>query len=188
MLRDGDPSGSIALGRTEVRHFPTRRSTYCRPSPTRPSSPSRTFGCSRRCRRATRDLARRCEQQTATADVLQGHQPLAFDLETVLATLIRTAIQLTDATGGVIWLRGRAILRLRRISTIRTIGWLSPRTTRSRRPRTPSRYRARRVHRRDRECRGRAERSALPVVAAHKLGDYRGGLALPLKRDGKSRA
>ena len=45
--------GAISLRRTEVSPSPTARSRCCRPSPTRPSSPSRTSGCSRSWRRAT---------------------------------------------------------------------------------------------------------------------------------------
>ena len=42
----------------------------------RPLSPSRTRGCSTRCESRTRDLGEALEQQTATADVSEGNQPL----------------------------------------------------------------------------------------------------------------
>ena len=55
MLRDGVPIGTITVHRSQRRtRSPTGRSTSSRPSPTRPSSPSRTSGCSRSWRRGPR--------------------------------------------------------------------------------------------------------------------------------------
>ena len=60
------PSSSIAR---RCGHSPTSRSSWCRTSPPRPSSPSRTRGCSMNC-----------AQSLAAADRhrrrAQGHQPL----------------------------------------------------------------------------------------------------------------
>ena len=55
---------SPSIARRSARS-PTSRSSWCRISPPRPSSPSRTRGCSTNCGR------RSLEQQTATADVLK---------------------------------------------------------------------------------------------------------------------
>ena len=40
------PIGAITVGPSGARPFPEARSRFCRPSPTRPSSPSRTCACS----------------------------------------------------------------------------------------------------------------------------------------------
>ena len=49
MLKDDELVGAIAIYRQEVRPSPTSRSSWCRTSPPRPSSPSRTRGCSTSC-------------------------------------------------------------------------------------------------------------------------------------------
>ena len=50
MVRDGACLGAIGLNRRDVRPFRPTRSRWCRHSPTRRSSPSRTHGCSTRRR------------------------------------------------------------------------------------------------------------------------------------------
>jgi GAF domain-containing protein len=53
ILRDGVPIGAIGCGRRKVKPSRRPRSSLCRPSPTRPSSPSRTPACSRSWLRGT---------------------------------------------------------------------------------------------------------------------------------------
>ena len=50
MLKDGRPVGAIAVARSQTGYFPERQVTLLETLPTRPSSPSRTRGCSRRSR------------------------------------------------------------------------------------------------------------------------------------------
>ena len=49
----------------------TNKSSCLKPLPTKPSSPSRTCGCSRNCRSATAELREALEHQTATSEVLR---------------------------------------------------------------------------------------------------------------------
>ncbi len=53
----------------------------------------------------TRDLTEALQQQTATADVLKAISRTAFDLDTVLETLISTTVRLCDAKHGQIFRR-----------------------------------------------------------------------------------
>ena len=58
MLREGLPIGAIVIRRPRFVLSPKSRSLCLKPSPTRRSSPSRTSGCSRKSRNATRNCAR----------------------------------------------------------------------------------------------------------------------------------
>ena len=90
MLKDTELIGAIVIYRQEVGSFTDRRLSWSRVSPTRPSSRSRTRGCSTSC-------AKSLQQQTATADVLKVISRSTFDLQTVLETLTASAAHLCEA-------------------------------------------------------------------------------------------
>ncbi|MGA7940355.1 MAG: GAF domain-containing protein, partial [Bradyrhizobium sp.] len=60
----------------------------------------------------TRDLSESLQQQTATADVLKVISRSAFDLKSVLTTLIESAKSLCGASLGIICLRDGEVMRL----------------------------------------------------------------------------
>ena len=130
-----------------------------------------------------RELAESRQQQAATAEVLRAISGSTFDLDTVLTTLIQTAIKLCEATRGVIWLRhGEQLFLAAHVNY--SDEWVAFAKAN---PLTPSAdavttsglaaFTGEVVHVEDvpNDPRFRS-------LAAHKLGDYRAGLAVPLKR------
>jgi GAF domain-containing protein len=64
----------------------------------------------------TRDLSEALQQQTATADVLKVVSRSAFDLQTVLESLTQSAVELSGARRGVIFLRDGDLFRFKAAS------------------------------------------------------------------------
>ena len=126
MLKEGELIGAISIYRQEVRPLPTSRSSWSRTSPPRPSSLSRTRGCSTSC-------AKSLQQQTATADVLKVISRSTFDLQSVLDTLVESAARLCEADIASINQQSGEHYRGRDITVSRPSSWNSWPRIRSRR-------------------------------------------------------
>jgi two-component system, NtrC family, sensor kinase len=102
ILREGVPEGVFTLGRHEVRVFTSRQIELVETFADQAAIAIENVRLFEEVQAKTRDLAEALQQQTATAEVLKVISRSAFDLKTVLQTLVESAVQLCEADKGTV--------------------------------------------------------------------------------------
>ena len=111
MMRNGAPIGVLALMRTEVRTFNDKQIELVQTFADQAAIAIENARLFDEVQARTRDVEEALKQQTATADVLKVISRSAFDLQTVLRTLVRSASELSGSTHGTIWLKDGDVFR-----------------------------------------------------------------------------
>ena len=97
LMRNGEPIGAFALGRGEPVRFTERQVELVATFADQAVIAIENVRLFDEVQARTRDLAEALQQQTATADVLKVISRSAFDLPSVLRTLVESAAKLCDA-------------------------------------------------------------------------------------------
>jgi two-component system, NtrC family, sensor kinase len=176
LLREGSPIGIIALGRTSVRPFTDKQIELVN-----------TFAdhavIAIENTRLLNELRESLQQQTATAEVLKVISRSAFDLKTVLDTLVEAAVRLCEADQGTIARERDGVYQ--RVATygfsddfteyLKTLPVIPERGTATGRALLEGMF----VHIPDVQA-----DPEYSFIEAQKLGDFRSVLSLPMLREG----
>jgi GAF domain-containing protein len=182
LRKDGVLIGAISAYRQEVRPFSERQVGLLQNFAAQAVIASENVRLFEEIQARTEDLQESLQQQTATADVLKVISRSAFDLPTVLQTLVESAARLCKLDIGALWLLRDGLLHLE-ASTGNTEAWVE----------------FRRAHPQPLIRSVPSSRAALtgridivpdilddPELAPelHQLGNYRATFSVPLLREG----